>query len=78
MTFLGDVSNKGVEVDLKKTEAVKNWPRSLTPTDIRSFPVLAGYYHMFLESFSSIVAPLTSLTKKKAKFEWADTLGKSF
>ncbi|XP_069150257.1 uncharacterized protein [Solanum lycopersicum] len=34
----------GDEVDPRKTEAVKNWPRTLTSTDIRSFLDLAGYY----------------------------------
>ena len=63
------VSDQGVEVDPRKTEAVKNWPKSLTLTDIRSFLGLAGYYSRFVEGFSSIAAPLTTLTKKKCKFE---------
>ncbi|XP_069150443.1 uncharacterized protein [Solanum lycopersicum] len=38
VTFLGHVvSDQGVEVDPKKTEAVKKWPKPLTPTDIRNF-----------------------------------------
>ncbi|WMV08922.1 hypothetical protein MTR67_002307 [Solanum verrucosum] len=38
MAFLGYiVSNKGIEVDPKKTDAVKSWPRTLTPSNIRSF-----------------------------------------
>ena len=79
MTFLGHVVfDQGVEVDPRKTEAIKNWSRPLTPTDICSFLRLAGYYHRFVEGFSSIAAPLTALTKKKAKFEWAETCEKSF
>ncbi|WMV24573.1 hypothetical protein MTR67_017958 [Solanum verrucosum] len=35
--------NKGIEVDPKKTNVVKGWPRPLTPTDIRNFLGLAGY-----------------------------------
>ena len=31
-----------------------------------------------MEVFSSIAAPLTSLTKKRAKFEWTETCEKSF
>ena len=31
-----------------------------------------------MEGFSSIVALLTALTKKKAKFEWMETYAKSF
>ena len=38
VTFLGHViSNEGVEVGPRNIEAVKNWPRPLTPTNIRSF-----------------------------------------
>ena len=36
-------SSEGVEVDLRKKEAVKNCPRPLTPTGIRSFSGLEGY-----------------------------------
>ena len=61
MTFLGHVvSDKGVEVDHRKTEAVKNWPKPLTPTYIRSFLGLAGYYCRFVEGFSFIAASLTT------------------
>ena len=50
VTFLGHIiSSEGVEVDPRKTEAMKNWPRLLTPTDIRSFLGLEGYYHRFLD-----------------------------
>ena len=37
------ISSKGVVVDSKKMEKVKNCPTPLTPTDIRSFLGLAGY-----------------------------------
>ena len=47
VTFLGHIiSSERVEVDPRKTEAVKNCPRPLTPTDIRSFLGLADYYRM--------------------------------
>ena len=36
------ISSEGVEVYTRKTEAVKNWPRPLTSTDIRSFLGLSG------------------------------------
>ncbi|WMV58517.1 hypothetical protein MTR67_051902 [Solanum verrucosum] len=38
----------GIEVDPKKTDTVKSWPRLLSPTDIRSFLGLAGYYRRFV------------------------------
>ena len=55
VTFLGHfVSDQGVEVDPRKDEAVKNWTRPLTLTDIRTFLEFDGYYRMFMEDFSSI------------------------
>ena len=45
VTFLGHIiSSEEVEVDPRKTEAVKILPRPLTPTDIMSFLSLAGLY----------------------------------
>nr|GEW68527.1 putative reverse transcriptase domain-containing protein [Tanacetum cinerariifolium] len=43
--FLGHVVNsEGIHVDPNKIEAVKNWKPPKTPTEIRSFLGLAGYY----------------------------------
>ena len=79
MNSLGHVvSDQGVEVDPKKTEIVKNWPKPLVTTDICSFLEFLGHYRRFVEGFSSISAPLKALTKMKYKFEWAETCEKSF
>ncbi|KAL8133603.1 hypothetical protein AgCh_008888 [Apium graveolens] len=43
--FLGHViGNEGVKVDPAKIEAVMSWERPKTPTEVRSFLGLAGYY----------------------------------
>ena len=79
VAFLGHVvSGDGIKVDPKKTEAVKNWPRPLTSSEIRSFLGLAGYYRRFVQGFSSIASPLTRLTQKKVKFQWSDDFERSF
>nr|GFC66510.1 putative reverse transcriptase domain-containing protein [Tanacetum cinerariifolium] len=43
-----------------------------SPTEIRQFLGLAGYYRRFIEGFSKIAKPMAKLTQKKVKFEWGD------
>ncbi|XP_075111389.1 uncharacterized protein LOC142181772 [Nicotiana tabacum] len=79
VAFLGHViSDEGISVDTQKIDAVKNWPRPTTPSEVRSFLGLAGYYRRFVEGFSSISSPLTKLTQKATKFQWSDTCERSF
>ncbi|GJU41734.1 putative reverse transcriptase domain-containing protein [Tanacetum coccineum] len=56
--------SNGIHVDPSKIEAVKNWKVPKTPSEIRSFLGLEGYYRRFIANFSKIVKPLTSLTQK--------------
>ncbi|GJV87492.1 hypothetical protein Tco_1531430 [Tanacetum coccineum] len=48
------------------------WHERKSPTEIRQFLGLAGYYRRFIEGFSKIAKPMTKLTQKKVKFEWGD------
>ncbi|KAL8088747.1 hypothetical protein AgCh_038509 [Apium graveolens] len=69
--FLGHVfGSEGVKVDPIKIEAIISWERPKTPTEVRSFLGLAGYYRKFFKDFSKIARPLTKLTRKNQKFEW--------
>ncbi|WMV54653.1 hypothetical protein MTR67_048038 [Solanum verrucosum] len=72
------VSGEGIKVDTQKIEGVPNWTRPISPTDIRSFLGLAGYYRRFVEGFSSISSPLTKLNQKTVKFQWSEACKKSF
>nr|GEU82052.1 DNA/RNA polymerases superfamily protein [Tanacetum cinerariifolium] len=68
--FIGHVVNsEGIHMDPNKIKAVKNWRPPKTPTEIRSFLGLAGYYRRFIINFSKIAKPLTLLTQKNKKFE---------
>ena len=62
------MSSKGIEVYPKKTNVVKIWTRPLYHIDIRSFLALACNYRRFVEGFSSITSPLTTLTQNKSMF----------
>ncbi|WVZ75970.1 hypothetical protein U9M48_023982 [Paspalum notatum var. saurae] len=71
VSFLGHIlSEKGVAVDPSKVEDVLNWKQPETVTEIRSFLGLAGYYRRFIKDFSKTAKPMTSLTKKNAKYLW--------
>ena len=72
------VTKDGIQVDPQKIEAVSEWPRSTTVTEIRSFLGLAGYYRRSVQDFSRIAAPMTRLTQKNAKFVWSDACENSF
>ncbi|GJT37378.1 putative reverse transcriptase domain-containing protein [Tanacetum coccineum] len=49
-----------------------------TPTEIRSFLGLAGYYRRFIANFLKIATPLTLLTQKNQKFKWGDEQENAF
>nr|GFA43013.1 hypothetical protein [Tanacetum cinerariifolium] len=69
--FLGYVIDRsGVHVDPTKIKAIKSWAIPTTPTKVRQFLGLAGYYRRFIEGFSLISKPLTKLTHKNKKYEW--------
>ncbi|GJW32772.1 putative reverse transcriptase domain-containing protein [Tanacetum coccineum] len=71
--FLGHVINgNGFHVDPSKTKAVKNLKAPRTPTEVRSFLGLVGYYRRFIENFSKIAKSLTILTQKSKTFNWGE------
>nr|GFC87222.1 putative reverse transcriptase domain-containing protein [Tanacetum cinerariifolium] len=63
---------QGIHVDLTKIESVKDWASPKSPTEIRQFLGLVGYYRRFIEGFSKIAKPMTKLTQKKVKFGWGN------
>ncbi|GJT80535.1 putative reverse transcriptase domain-containing protein [Tanacetum coccineum] len=71
--FLGHViDSEGIHVDPAKIESIKDWTSPKSPTKIRQFLGLAGYYRRFIEEFSKIAKLMTKLTQKKVKFVWGD------
>ena len=79
MAFLGQIVGKdGILVDPSKIEAVNNWPRPASVSEVRCFLRLASYYRRFVEGFSKIAVPLTELTRKSMRFSWSDRCEASF
>lgn len=61
-----------------KVAAVADFPAPQTPKQVRSFIGLSSRYRKFIPQYSSIVAPLTDLTKKGRKFQWGSLQEKAF
>ncbi|GKD63703.1 putative reverse transcriptase domain-containing protein, partial [Tanacetum coccineum] len=71
--FLGHViDSEEIHVDPAKIGSIKDWTSSKSPTEIRQFLGLAGYYRRFIEGYLKIAKPMTKLTQKKVKFVWGD------
>ncbi|GKF27794.1 putative reverse transcriptase domain-containing protein, partial [Tanacetum coccineum] len=71
--FLGHViDSQGIHVDSAKIESIKDLASPKTPTEIRQFLGLAGYYQRFIEGFSKIAKSMTKLSQKGVKFDWGD------
>ena len=81
--YLGHViSSKGVATDPSKIEAVAEWRRPATITEVRSFVSFASYYRRFVEGFAKVAAPLHALVAEldgtKAKRAARRTTDKNF
>ncbi|WVZ97741.1 LOW QUALITY PROTEIN: hypothetical protein U9M48_043255 [Paspalum notatum var. saurae] len=75
--FLGHVVSKGgIAVDPSNT--VTNWKVPEIPKEVRGFLGLVGYYRRFIENFSKIAKPMTSLLEKDAEFKWTDAQQAAF
>ncbi|GJZ41026.1 putative reverse transcriptase domain-containing protein [Tanacetum coccineum] len=61
---------------LREKPEEKKAPR--TPSEVRSFLGLVGYYCRFIENFSKIAKPLTVLTKKSKIYDWGEEQENAF
>ena len=83
-TYLGHVvSEEGIEVDPKKTEAVKKRPIPMTVTDVRSFLGFTNQYRKFIPKYAHLAGPLNQLvsgdnSKKKKEVQWTPECQEAF
>ena len=63
------MTKEGIYEDPEKIQAIKYWPVPKDVTDVLSFMGITRYYRRFIEGFSRIENPITSLQKKGKKFD---------
>ena len=80
LSYLGHViSSEGIKPDPKKIEAVVRFPVPDREKDVKAFLGLTGYYRKFIQNYSSIANPLTSLLKKEEnQWKWTAEEQESF
>ena len=71
VNYLGHMLDKtGIKLDPKNLEAVTDWERPKTVTQVRSFTAFCNYYRKFVKNFAEVAKPLYRLTSKEVKFTW--------
>ena len=59
-------------MDPKKVKAIMEWIVPKNAHEVRSFMGLVGYYCRFVEGFSKIAKPITTLQCKGVRYEWIE------
>jgi transposase InsO family protein len=70
--FLGFiVSTEGVKMDERRVQTIKEWPIPTTIRELQVFLGFANFYRRFIERYSKIAAPMTSLLRGgKQNLDW--------
>ena len=79
--FLGHiVGRNGLKVNPKKVQCVRDWPDPQSIKDVQQFLGLTNYFRKFIQGYSTLAAPLTSLMKKGLDFKeaWSETHRQTF
>jgi hypothetical protein len=77
--FLGFVlTQQGVKPQVKKVEAIVKIATPKSVKQIHSFIGMINYYKDHIPHRSNLLTPLTTLTKKGARFKWTAECQHSF
>src|SRR5436305_11067879 len=69
--YLGFViSTNGVEVDLEKVEAIRNWKQPTIVKGVQLFLGFCNFYRRFIRNYRRVAALLTQLTHKDYAFQF--------
>lgn len=79
LKYLGyTVSVDGLRVDPDKIKAIVDIPVPRSQKEIRQFTGMASWYRRFISNFATRMQPLTSLLRRRSKFEWTKEAESAF
>lgn len=79
MKYLGYVVDRnGLHVDPDKVRSMLELPTPTNVTEVRRLVGTFSWYRRFVPDFSTIIAPITALLRKKSKFLWTEECDNSF
>ena len=71
LKYLGHILNsRGIQVNPKQVEAVKERPEPTTVKEVESFLGKVNYYNRFIPDYSKVAAPLYNLKKKNVEWDF--------
>ena len=67
-----------IQMNLVEIKAILEWSMSKSIKKMQSFIELINYYRKFIKNYSTNIAVLTNITKKKLRFHWNNETQKTF
>jgi hypothetical protein len=78
-SFIGiSITPEGISIEKEKIRALAEWPTPTTVKQLRSFLDFANFLRSWVNNFSSLAKPLTTLTRKDVKWGWSEEEDKAF
>ncbi len=76
--FLGyNFNSGGIRMDEGKVDAIQTWPVPSTIKELQRFLGFSNFYRQFIQNYSTITSPLTSLLRNKPK-SWTPATKEAF
>lgn len=72
------VSKDGITIDEDKLQAIRDLPRPMDATGVRSFIGFVNYFRHFIDKYADICLPLQELTKRKVEWNWTEACEHAF
>jgi hypothetical protein len=72
------VTPQGLEMDPAKVRSILDWPIPTSIKGVQSFLGFANFYRRFIQDYSKVANPLTSLIKKDLPFKWGEPQQEAF